>query len=100
MKSFEKNPATTDKLHELLARLQHPPPLAFLTQGGAAPETVLWDVEESTWWSNRGTQQSKDSKGVFKSLVIFPSVREQLRVSILMPPLKAEKALPSKDITY
>lgn len=48
MKSFEKNQQQQTSYMNCWARLLHPPPLAFLPQGGAAPETVLWDVEEST----------------------------------------------------
>lgn len=76
----------------------------FLTWEAAAPETVLWglkNVQEEVRKEDRKTKKHTVGFFFFKSL---SSLQEQLRVSILIPPLKPEKAeeknLLPKDMTH
>lgn len=77
----------------------------FLTWEAAAPETVLWglkNVQQEVRKEDRKTK--KHIVGFFFFLRVYLPFREQLRVSILIPPLKPEKAeeknLLPKDMTH
>ena len=75
----------------------------FLTWEAAAPETVLWGLKNVQQEVRKEDRKATSTQWDCFQRVYLP-FRQQLRVSILKPPFKPEKAeeknLLPKDITH